>query len=254
VASRGHLRLSRRAALPGRTAANGQCRRVLGAIAVTHERERTAASVGCPRTHLLGTSCEPCHQLSGHAGRARSWCAQRAGLDQRVKVLPGETPGSPVADSRRRVRARRRSGMTSPAWRGASWRSAALRESCSVEKPGPATGHKREPNLSRNGEGHGRCLWSWSGHRRTLRRKGNGTSARPSSELGRASSARSLMRASEAVSAYNRRSREMADRREAVGGGRSSDDGRDNTTRSERRTPASSALGTEVRAGECRSG
>jgi hypothetical protein len=41
-------------------------------------------------------------------------------------------------------------------------------------------------------------------------------------------------------SAYNRRSREVADGREGVGGGRSSDDGRDNITRLERRTPASS--------------
>jgi hypothetical protein len=191
---------------------------------------------------------------SSQLRRAFTRCAQRAGLDQQVRVLPGETPGSPVADSRRRVRACRRSGMTSPAGRGASWRSAALRESCSVDKPGPATGHKREPNLSRNGEGHGRCLWSWSRRRRTLRRKGSGTSARSSSELGRASSARSLMRAPEVVPAYNRRPREVAGRREAVGGGRSSADGRDNTTRSEQRTPASPALGTEVRAGECQSG
>ena len=41
------------------------------------------------------------------------------------------------------------------------------------------------------------------------------------------------------ASAYNRRTREVADSREGVGGGRSSDDGRDNTTRLERRTPAS---------------
>jgi hypothetical protein len=39
--------------------------------------------------------------------------------------------------------------------------------------------------------------------------------------------------------AYNRRTREMAGSREGVGGGRSSDDGRDNTTRPERRTRAS---------------
>jgi hypothetical protein len=38
--------------------------------------------------------------------------------------------------------------------------------------------------------------------------------------------------------AYNRR-REVAGGREGVGGGRSSDDGRDNTTRLERRAPAS---------------
>ena len=43
-----------------------------------------------------------------------------------------------------------------------------------------------------------------------------------------------------AAPAYNRRSREVAGGREAVGGGRSSDDRRDNTTRPERRAPASS--------------
>ena len=40
--------------------------------------------------------------------------------------------------------------------------------------------------------------------------------------------------------AYNRCSREVAGSREGVGGGRSSDDGQDNTTCLERRTPASS--------------
>jgi hypothetical protein len=41
------------------------------------------------------------------------------------------------------------------------------------------------------------------------------------------------------ASAYNRRSREGAGSREGVGGGHSSDDGRDNITRPERRAPAS---------------
>jgi hypothetical protein len=41
------------------------------------------------------------------------------------------------------------------------------------------------------------------------------------------------------TSVYNRRTREVTGSREGVGGGRSSDDGRDNTTRPERRTPAS---------------
>jgi hypothetical protein len=40
--------------------------------------------------------------------------------------------------------------------------------------------------------------------------------------------------------AYNRRPREVAASREEVGGGHSSDDGRDNITRPERRTPTSS--------------
>ena len=41
------------------------------------------------------------------------------------------------------------------------------------------------------------------------------------------------------ASVYNRRTWEVTCSREGVGGGRSSDDGRDNTTRPERRTPAS---------------
>ena len=45
---------------------------------------------------------------------------------------------------------------------------------------------------------------------------------------------------------YNRRSREVTGSREEVGGGRSSDDGRDNTTRPERRTPASPVHREEV--------
>src|SRR6266508_5661490 len=46
--------------------------------------------------------------------------------------------------------------------------------------------------------------------------------------------------------------REVADGREGVGGGRSSDDGRDNTTRPERRAPASPAHARTRRgSGEC---
>jgi hypothetical protein len=52
---------------------------------------------------------------------------------------------------------------------------------------------------------------------------------------------------------YNRQPREVAGGREAVGGGRSSDDGRDNTTRPERRAPASSVHEKERRnPDECR--
>ena len=60
---------------------------------------------------------------------------------------------------------------------------------------------------------------------------------RVSSELERSSSAPDLR--SESRPVYNRRSREVPGCREEVGGGRSSDDGRDNTTRFERRAPAS---------------
>ncbi len=41
------------------------------------------------------------------------------------------------------------------------------------------------------------------------------------------------------ASVYNRRTREVTGSREGVGGGHSSDDGRDNITRPERRTPTS---------------
>lgn len=58
-------------------------------------------------------------------------------------------------------------------------------------------------------------------------------------ELERASSAPGDA-AWEAWLAYNRWNREVAGCREAVGGGRSSGDRRDNTTRRERRAPASS--------------
>src|SRR3974377_763864 len=45
---------------------------------------------------------------------------------------------------------------------------------------------------------------------------------------------------------YNRCPREVPGGREEVGGGRSSDDGRDNTTRPERRAPASPVHGVGV--------
>ena len=52
---------------------------------------------------------------------------------------------------------------------------------------------------------------------------------------------------------YNRGTREVAGSREGVGGGRSSDDGQDNTTWSERRTPTSSVHDVGGRnADECR--
>ncbi len=101
--------------------------------------------------------------------------------------------------------------------------------------PPPVAG-KREPSRSCGGEGHGRHPRSRSGCRRTLRRSGSGTVRRLSWELGRPYSAPAL-RETGSGPAYNRR-REVAGGREGVGGGRSSDDGRDNTTRPERRAPA----------------
>jgi len=60
---------------------------------------------------------------------------------------------------------------------------------------------------------------------------------RLSLELERSSSAPDLR--SEKSPVYNREPREVPGRREEVGGGRISDDGRDNTTRPERRAPGS---------------
>jgi len=114
----------------------------------------------------------------------------QAGLVQRVKVPPEETPGSPVADSRRRVRTRPSKRSDKPRLAGCELVVRTMRNPASVEKPGLVTGHRREPNLSRNGEGHGRRPCSWSGRRRTLRRTGSGTSTRSGPELGRSSSAR----------------------------------------------------------------
>jgi hypothetical protein len=98
---------------------------------------------------------------------------------------------------------------------------------------------QEEPSLLEYGEGHGTHLGAWSGCGGTSRRKGRGTVRRLSWELGRPSSAPSL-RGAGAAPAYKRQHREGVGSREGVRGGRSSDDGRDNITRSERRAPASS--------------
>jgi hypothetical protein len=103
----------------------------------------------------------------------------------------------------------------------------------------PAVAAKEEPSLLEQGEGHGTRLGAWSGRGGTSRRKGRGTVRRLSWELGRPSLARSL-RGMGAASIYKRQNREMVDSQEGVRGGRSSDDGQDNTTWPERRTPASS--------------
>ena len=103
----------------------------------------------------------------------------------------------------------------------------------------PVWAVKEEPSPREQGEGHGTHLGAWSGCGGTSRRIGRGTVRRLSWELGRPSSARSL-RGIGAASVYKRQHREVAGSREGVGGGRSSADGRDNTTRPERRAPASS--------------
>ena len=102
----------------------------------------------------------------------------------------------------------------------------------------PVGAAKEEPSLHEQGEGHGTHLGAWSGCGGTSRRTGRGTVRRLYWELGRPSSA-PFLRGVGAGSVYKRQNREVTGSREGVRGGRSSGDGRDNTTRSERRTPTS---------------
>ena len=145
---------------------------------------------------------------------------------------------------------RRREAGCEAGW--SDWPVRSIKRSLRRRKCSPSLTAKEEPSLHEHGEGHGTHLGAWSGCGGTSRRTGRGTVRWLSWELGRPSSARSL-RGIGAVSVYKRRSREVAGSREGVGGGRSSDDGQDNTTCLERRTPASSVHDVEERnADECR--
>jgi hypothetical protein len=119
------------------------------------------------------------------------------------------------------------------------WPVRSIKRSLRRRKCSPPVAAKEEPSLLEQGEGHGTHLGAWSGCGGTSRRKGRGTVRRLSWELGRPSSAPSLRGAGAAL-VYKRQHRERAGSREGVRGGRSSGDGRDNITRPERRTPASS--------------
>jgi hypothetical protein len=98
---------------------------------------------------------------------------------------------------------------------------------------------KEKPSLHEHGEGHGTHLGAWSGCGGISRRTGRGTVRWLSWELERPSLAR-FLRGIGAASVYKRQNREVADSREGVRRGRSSGDGRDNTTRLERRALTSS--------------
>jgi hypothetical protein len=113
-----------------------------------------------------------------------------------------------------------------------------MKRSLRRRKCSPSVTVKEGPSLLERGEGHGTRLGAWSGRGGTSRRKGRGTVRWLSWELGRPSSARSL-RGMGAAPAYKRQNREGVGSREGVRGGRSSDDGRDNITRPERRAPTS---------------
>jgi hypothetical protein len=84
---------------------------------------------------------------------------------QPVQVRSGEMPRSPVAEPPASVeRPASKRGRVSV-------RSATSREACSVVS-GPGNREKREPSRFVVGEGQGRRLGTWSGRRRTLRRRG----------------------------------------------------------------------------------
>lgn len=119
-------------------------------------------------------------------------------------------------------------------WPVRSMKRSLRRRNCS-----PPMAAKEEPSPHEQGEGHGTHPGAWSGCGGTSRRMGRGTVRRLSWELGRPSSAPSLW-GTGAAPAYKRQHREGVGSREGVRGGRSSDDGRDNTTRPKRRAPASS--------------
>jgi hypothetical protein len=131
---------------------------------------------------------------------------------------------------------RRREAGCEAGW--INWPVRSVKRSLRRRKCSPPVAAKEEPSPREQGEGHGTHLGAWSGCGGTSRRMGRGTVRRLSWELGRPSSAPSL-RGAGAASVYKRQRREVAGGREGVGGGRSSGDGRDNTTRPERRTPAS---------------
>ena len=173
-------------------------------------------------------------------------CAQEIGRgDQSMRTRStssGQPAGvSPVRGDARilgsEAPVRRREAGCEAGW--INWPVRSIKRSLRRRKCSPSLTAKEEPSLLEYGEGHGTHLGAWSGCGGTSRRRGRGTVRRLSWELGRPSSAPSL-RGAGAAPAYKRQHREVVGSREGVRGGRSSDDGRDNTTRPERRTPASS--------------
>ena len=132
---------------------------------------------------------------------------------------------------------RRREAGCEAGW--IDWPVRSIKRSLRRRQCSPPVAAKEVPSLLERGEGHGTHLGAWSGCGGTSRRKGRGTVRRLSWELGRPSLAPSL-RGTGAAPVYKRQHREGVGSREGVRGGRSSGDGRDNITRPERRTPASS--------------
>jgi hypothetical protein len=176
-------------------------------------------------------------------------CAQQIGRgDQSMRdrsTSSGQPAGgSPVRGDARvpgsEAPVRRREAGCEAGW--IDWPVRSIKRSLRRRKCSPSLTAKGVPSLLEQGEGHGTHLGAWSGCGGTSRRKGRGTVRRLSWELGRPSSAPSL-RGAGAAPVYKRQHREGVGSREGVRGGRSSDDGRDNTTRPERRTPTSPVHG-----------
>jgi hypothetical protein len=156
---------------------------------------------------------------------------RQADDDQPVQVRSGETPRSPVAKPPGSAE------MPGPKRGGANWRSATSSEACSVVMWPAKAGKGRAEPL-----GFGRRPWKAPLILEPVLKN--------SSAYGAWNVKQAVVGTGEALlgprpagmrsaPAYNRRTREVAGSREGVGGGRSSDDGRDNITRLERRTPAS---------------
>ena len=186
-----------------------------------------------------------CVQLIGRMACVMRNRSTSSGQPAGVSPVRGDArvPGSEVP-------VRRREAGCEAGW--SDWPVRSIKRSLRRRKCSPSLTAKEEPSLHEHGEGHGTRLGAWSGRGGTSRRTGRGTVRRLSWELGRPSSAPSL-RGAGAVSAYKRQHREGAGSREGVGGGRSSGDGRDNTTRLERRAPTSPTHEKEGRgADECR--
>lgn len=150
-----------------------------------------------------------------------------------VSPVPGDArvPGSEAPVRRREAGCE--AGWSD--WPVRSIKRSLRRRQCSP----PVVAAKGVPSPHEWGEGHGTRLGAWSGRGGTSRRTGRGTVRWLSWELGRPSSTLPL-RGVGAALVYKRQNREVAGSREGVRGGRSSDDGRDNITRPERRTPTSS--------------
>jgi hypothetical protein len=173
-----------------------------------------------------------CVQLIGRMACVMRNRSTSSGQPAGVSPVRGDArvPGSEVP-------VRRREAGCEAGW--SDWPVRSIKRSLRRRKCSPPVAAKGVPSLHERGEGHGTRLGSWSGRGGTSRRTGRGAVRRLFWELGRPSSARSL-RGIGAASVYKRQNREVAGSREGVRGGRSSDDGRDNTTRLERRAPTSS--------------